>query len=147
MAKPGQPQDDMLAVLHQQGVMANVHVNIRQEGIVITEDKMRLILREHLEKAEAKGKWIGPFSVAVSIIVTLTTSTFRDALGFKAAGWEAVYAIGFLGSLWWTCATLYKARGAMTIDDVIAKMKAASPSGAVSAGASQPQPPPAPPTT
>ena len=109
-----------------------LHVNLSQEAIVITEDKVRLCLIAHLRGLEAKKDWIAPAGVLLTIIITFATTTFRDA-ALSAATWRAVFVISGVLTFAWLVRTLWVAWKAPTMEDVVASMKRAG-AVAVSAG-------------
>ena len=99
-----------------------VHSNLEQEIIQITEDRLRLILKDHLALAEDRKTWIGPLGILLAIITAFVTADFRDFL-FKAPVWQAVFLItGFL-SLAWLIYSIYRANNAPSIDDIIKRIK------------------------
>jgi hypothetical protein len=109
-----------------------LHVNLSQEAIVITEDKVRLCLIAHLRGLEAKRDWIAPTGVLLTIIGTFATTTFHDA-GLSAAAWQAIYIISGIMTLGWLGRALLVAWKAPTMEDVVASMKRAG-AVAISAG-------------
>lgn len=72
---------------------ARYHVNLEQEVIIITGDKLELCLRKHIGCVAARGQWITPASLFITFIATMSASTFHDALGMKANVWEAIFVI------------------------------------------------------
>ena len=80
--------------------VSDVHLNVSQEVIVTTEDKIRLCLSKHLNRMEKKKNWIAPLGILLTVIVTLSTSDFSDKL-FKAATWQAVFVISGVVSFIW----------------------------------------------
>lgn len=109
-----------------------LHVNLSQEAIVITEDKVRLCLIAHLKALEAKKDWIAPAGVLLTIVGTFATTTFHDA-GLSAATWQAVVIIAGVMTLVWLARALWVAWNAPTMENVVASMKRAG-AVAVSAG-------------
>lgn len=99
-----------------------VHSNLDQEVIQITEDRLRLVLKDHLEDAEERKAWIAPLGILMAIVTSFVTATFRD-FHFKAATWEAAFLIGGLLSLGWLVVAAKKAAKAPTIDDIVDKIK------------------------
>ena len=69
-----------------------VHSNLDQEIIQITEDRLRLVMKDHLEEIEDKRAWHTPLGVLIAIIAAFVTADFRDAY-FKAETWQAVFLI------------------------------------------------------
>lgn len=105
-----------------------VHSNLDQEIIQITEDRLRLVLKNHLEFVEEKKAWHAPLGVLIAIVAAFVTADFRDAY-FKAATWQAVFLItGFL-SFFWLINALYRAVTSPKIDDIVSKIKTRSTDG------------------
>ena len=59
----------------------HVSVNIESHLIVVSEDKARLCLREHLKRLERRKQWLLPVGLLVSLMATLVSSDFRSAFG------------------------------------------------------------------
>jgi hypothetical protein len=75
-----------------------VSVNVRQEFIVTTEDKLRLCLHAHLENVEKRKDWWTPAGLFFAILTTLvTTSTFKN-IGLKATEWRALFIFTGVGA-------------------------------------------------
>ena len=102
--------------------VSRVHINVSQELIIITEDKMRLCLSEHLGRIEKRKSWIAPLGVLVAIIVTLVTSTFKD-IGLDAAIWEAIFIISGIISFFWLICSAIQAFHSEKIEDIVGEMK------------------------
>ena len=100
----------------------SVHSNLEQVLIHITEDKLRLVLNEHIKKVERKKDWVAPFSLLIAIITTFATSNFKEAL-FSASTWEAIFFIVGMLSLFWLCNSVWIALTASTIDDIVSQIK------------------------
>ncbi|EXI85602.1 MAG: hypothetical protein AW11_03430 [Candidatus Accumulibacter regalis] len=99
-----------------------VHSNLDQEIIQITEDKLRLVLNQHIAAAEQRKAWIAPLGILVAIVIVFSTSTFKDVF-FKAPTWEAIFFIAGLLSLGWLIRTLWQAHNSPTVDSLVEKIK------------------------
>jgi hypothetical protein len=108
-----------------------VHRNLSQIELQVTEDKVRLCLKTQLEKSNAKGAWHTPFCLLVSILATLTTSTFKDDAFLKKEGWEALFRLGALVCLVWSLAAAWKSWRApnrdQLIGNIVREMKGQAP--------------------
>lgn len=100
-----------------------VHSNLDQEIIQITEDKLRLVLNQHLTKCEQRLAWVAPLGLLIAIVTAFTTATFKDALMLSAATWEAAFLITALISAAWLVKTVITAFQAPTVEDIVAKVK------------------------
>jgi hypothetical protein len=99
-----------------------VHSNLDQEVIQVTEDKIRLVLNEHLRNIECRKDWIAPLSLLIAIVTTFITSSFKDAL-LSASTWEAIYILSGALSVAWLVKALWALLTASTLDDVVAQIK------------------------
>lgn len=99
-----------------------VHSNLHQEIIQITEDKLRLVLNQHISTLEDRKSWIAPLGLLSTIVTVFVTSSFKDAY-FKAATWEAFFLISGCLSFLWFLQTLNKLRKAKGVDDIINEIK------------------------
>ena len=102
--------------------VSGIHINVSQEVIITTEDKVRLCLSEHLKSLEKKSSWIAPLGILIAIVVTLSTSTFRQKL-FSADTWFAIFVIAGLISLLWLIISVVRACRSRKLEDIIAELK------------------------
>jgi hypothetical protein len=110
-----------------QAPITAIHRYTGQELIEITEDKLRLILLEHVSQIEAKKSWISPLGILIAVITTLCTCTFKDALYLEAAVWKAIFILITIASAIWLVRSIYVCCTATTINDVIETIKQRSP--------------------
>lgn len=103
--------------------VVDVHVNVDQELIQITEDKLRLILKDHLESTTQSGGWIAPFGIIVSIITTFCTAKFDNFLGLNPDFWKALFVFVGIASLVWLIIAINKQSKAMSFNDFIDRVK------------------------
>jgi len=101
-----------------------LHLNLSQDAIVITEDKVRLCLITHLERLEAKKDWITPASILITLAITFATTSFRDFL-LPAATWQAVFFIAALLDMVWLAMKARMALKAPSLEDLVSSMKRA----------------------
>lgn len=102
------------------------HVNLAQDAIIITEDKVRLCLMKHLEGLEQRRQWIAPAGILATLMATFPTTTFNDFVGLKAATWQAVFFLAAVITGGWLVRAVIKSARAPTLDDVVAVMKKVS---------------------
>ncbi|MCK4653445.1 MAG: hypothetical protein KAU01_03275 [Candidatus Cloacimonetes bacterium] len=102
--------------------VSEVHLNVSQDFIITTEDKVRLCLSEHLKRMEMKRSWMAPFGIFIAILVTFITSTFKDA-GLSADTWRAIFIIvgilSFVRLVW----SIIEALKSEKIDDIVEQLK------------------------
>lgn len=103
--------------------IVEVHVNVDQEIIQITEDKLRLILKDHLHLLTLKGGWVAPFSVLVSIVTTFCTAKFDTFIGLGPDFWKALFTLVGVASIVWLLVAMNSGRKVLTLDELINKVK------------------------
>ena len=99
-----------------------VHMNVSQNVIVITEDKLRLHLSSGAKRMERKNIWIAPLSIFLAIMLAFLTADFKDFF-LKAAIWQAVFVIAAVLSFIWFSLAIFQHIKSETIDDLIEKIK------------------------
>lgn len=91
----------------------NWYINLAQDCIVITEDKIRLWqiknIKDILGIKDVKA-WVNPALILLTIIVTLATSTFNKLL-FRPDVWEALFIIGGVVTILWLINSLIRVKG------------------------------------
>lgn len=102
--------------------VSEVHLNVSQEVIVTTEDKIRLCLSRHLNRMEKKSGWIAPLGVFITIIITLVTTSFNKVI-FEPLTWEAIFIISGIITSGWLIYSIIQALKSKRIEDVIEELK------------------------
>lgn len=100
-----------------------VHSNLDQEIIQITEDKLRLVLNEHVSHVEQRKSWIAPLGILIAIITAFATSNFKDAFLIKSATWEAIFIITGIISLSYLIICIVTAVKCPSVQDIVDKIK------------------------
>jgi hypothetical protein len=120
-----QPRAHFVAL--QNAIMQNTNFsyNLAQNTIIITEDKIRLCLNEHLKDSENKSGWLAPAGILITILATLATTTFKDFFYLEAAVWKALFIICGIADFIWLLLSCIKAWNASTVGDVVDKIKEA----------------------
>lgn len=85
-----------------------IHKNVKQEIIITTSDKIRLVLLNTKEVLTAQRDWWTPFGLLISFVTTLCTADFRDSFGLTKEFWHAIFIILTLVSSLWFIHTIYK---------------------------------------
>ena len=116
---------------------SKVHLNLGQDILVTTEDKIWRILANHLASVERRRAWTTPLGILLAILVVFPTTSFRQFL-FPAETWQAFFLMCAAGSFYWLARSLWQAgdRGSVTaifksvlqpkgatVDDVVAEIK------------------------
>ena len=102
--------------------VTNIHNNLEQTLISVTEDKLRLILIGYLNAIEKNNSWIAPAGILTTIVIVFTTSTFKE-FGLPASAWQAVFFITGVISLGWLIKALLNLKLSTSVDDIIRKIK------------------------
>jgi hypothetical protein len=105
--------------------VAEVHLNVSQELIITTEDKVRICLSEHLKRMEKKHGWIAPLGIFIAIVVTFVTSTFKD-IGLDAATWRAIFILAGIISFGWLVWSVKEAWRSEKLEDIVGELKKGS---------------------
>lgn len=105
--------------------------NIASELILITEDKVKLVLIEKFNEVTDLKAWGAPLGILVTLITALVTMEPQQSLGLDKAVWHAVFILATLASAVWFGVTAVKAvisyqRGNCSIDAIVEKMKVES---------------------
>lgn len=103
--------------------IVEIHNNTSQHVISITEDRLRLILLDYFTKMESNKGWQVPFGLLVTIVLVFCSAEFKQAFGFSASTWTAVFLIGGVACVVWLLICLFKLHKAPTLDRVIASIK------------------------
>jgi hypothetical protein len=91
----------LIFITSQLVASSGVYLNVFQELILTTEDKVRLCLIEHLKQLERKRGWIAPLSILIAITLALATVSFKKTFGLSADTWHALFIFSDLLSLGW----------------------------------------------
>ncbi len=104
---------------------SKVHLNVEENYIYTTEDKLRLCLVTHLQRVERKRGWTTPLGVFLTTGITLSTATFRD-IGLSASVWQSIFVILAVASFCWLALSAWQAVKAEKIDDIVNDIKKSS---------------------
>ena len=66
---------------------------IGQDYILTTADKVKLAIRDYQEDLKSQERWAIPAGILLSIILTMLTADFKDALGVKGASWTSFFML------------------------------------------------------
>jgi hypothetical protein len=70
-----------------------LHFDRQEDLLLITADKVRLHLLEHLADVTKGRAWMPAVALFASFFVALVTAQFQDALYLEAATWRAAYLL------------------------------------------------------
>lgn len=100
-----------------------IHQNTELTLIQITEDKLRLVLMEHLGAVEATRRWQVPLGIVLALIPMFLTSDFKDFGSVDKATWRAFFMFATVASLVWFVWSLRFAFKSVALNDLIQKVK------------------------
>jgi len=122
---PEKVKIDTESLANQLVNVSEVYLNVSQEVIITTEDKVHLCLSKYLKRIEKKRSWITPLGILVAIVLTLVTSTFND-IGLDAPTWRAIFILGGIISLGWLVRSIKEALQSQKIEDIVGELKKGS---------------------
>ena len=102
--------------------VTNVHSNLSQEIIKITTDKLKLVLKDYLHLMERKKEWMTPLGIVITLVVVLTTTTFKEAY-FSADTWKAIFVITLILSSVWLLKSLWYAFKSPSVEEIVERIK------------------------
>lgn len=85
-----------------------VHKNVKQEIIVTTADKIRIVLINSRDVLTAQRDWLTPLGLLISFIATLCTAEFKETFGIAKEVWHAIFILLTVFSGIWLLCTGYK---------------------------------------
>ena len=100
-----------------------IHTNLDQEIIQVTEDKLKLVLRDHVADLEQRKEWIAPLGVVLTLITVFATTTFKDALFLTSAVWNAIFVLVTIFSTAWLVKGIIALWKAPSVDSLVDKIK------------------------
>lgn len=101
---------------------SKIYLNLGQEFILTTDDKVRLCLNKHLSRMEKGRAWMTPLAILLTILIVFPTTTFQPFV-CSAETWEAVFIISGLICFGWVVSSIRQARVSTSIDDIMADIK------------------------
>lgn len=75
--------------------VSKISENLTTHIITTNEDKLRNILDKYERKMSGKGKAVTCFSVAMTLLVSLLTSDFKEFALIPADVWKGLFILGF----------------------------------------------------
>lgn len=95
------------------------HDNTSQEVIVITRDKLELVVRRYKEKEEDSKSWQMPAGLLVTIVLVFCTANFQEFLKLKSEFWQAFFGFAALCCLVWLIRSLSRLRKSPSISELL----------------------------
>jgi MFS family permease len=98
------------------------YVNLSDDTLIISEDRVRLLLVVHLQRMGARERWLSLAGILATIAATLATTTFRDFI-LDAHTWRAVFLVAGALAFAWLLINLGRLRNVPSVDQLVTKMK------------------------
>jgi hypothetical protein len=102
--------------------ITEVHGNLSQQVVVITVDKLRLILQRRARGLSARTEWQGPAGVLLSLVATLATTNFKDWI-LTAGTWNMLFVVAAILAAIQLIRSLAQLRNAETVDSLAEHLK------------------------
>src|SRR5437762_161242 len=97
-------------LLHEGIKQSAVHINLGQQMIIVTEDRLRLDLNEFSESTKHRQKWHAPAGMLMTEIAASVTPSFHETIGISGPQWEALFRLLMVVTLFWLLAALIRGR-------------------------------------
>jgi hypothetical protein len=78
-----------------------VHLNLGQQMIVVTEDKLRIELNDLLMGEESRRAWRVPAGMLLPLFIVFVTANFHTAIGVSGDQWQTIFGTLFVGTFLW----------------------------------------------
>jgi len=104
---------------------ALVKQNIQTDLILISEDKVEIILMKNKKALSSAHSWVTPTSLFLSFLATLITADFKTTLGLTGENWKVVFIILLIASFVWLVFAAFsfiKYKGKTSTEYMIAQM-------------------------
>lgn len=125
MSQNNEPQVS-IDISNELGKNISIHKNVRQEIILTTGDKLKLVLIQAKESMASQRDWWTPLGLLISFIATLCTADFKDTLGLSKDTWKALFILLSIAATVWLIIDLkrlFKYYGKDNLDDIIQQIK------------------------
>jgi hypothetical protein len=107
-----------------------VHVNLEQQIIIVTEDRLRLELNELSDSTKHRQGWHAPAAMLITEVAASVASRFHDTIGISGQHWEALFrTLIAVTAVWLLAALIPRGRASSSPDSSIAKLKTGWPRG------------------
>jgi len=85
-----------------------IYSNTQCDVIVITEDKLKVILSNLISNLKKSETWLTPLSLFITLIITVLTANFNKSfLGVEKDVWCAIFYLCLIGSLIWLIISVF----------------------------------------
>jgi hypothetical protein len=105
-------------ILQQLTSNVQVTLNLGQNIIMTTEDKVRLAVTQHLSAMEQRNGWVAPVGILITIFAAFVTADFKQAI-LSPAQWHAVFLVTGVITFAWCIRAIYRAIRAPSVDEFV----------------------------
>lgn len=116
-------QNNEPALLTDNPLVNEFYDNTQSNIIRLNDDKLKVILYENKETITKNINYITPLTLLISFILTFCTTDFKEFAKIPATAWQGFYLFCGIASLIWLVIELKKIKKAITIDELINKIK------------------------
>ncbi len=78
-----------------------VHINLGQQMIILTEDRLRLDLNELSDSTKHRREWHVPAGMLITEVAAFVTSSFHNTVGVSGQQWEAFFRTIIVVTMFW----------------------------------------------
>jgi hypothetical protein len=110
-------------LLHEGIKQSVVHVNVGQQMLVVTEDKMRLGLNELVHAARNRQAWQAPAAMFLTEIAVFTTANFHAAIGVSGDQWQALFRALLVVTFLWLVTAVVRGRPGPSVKSFLDSLK------------------------
>ena len=101
----------------------NLHSNTSLEIVEITTDKLKIILSEHIKKAEKANDWQAALGILLTAVASLVSADFRLAFGIEPSMWKTLFVLTLVVSAIWLIRSFVRIFRFESIDKLISRIK------------------------
>src|ERR1035438_6242423 len=116
-------RDSAIGLLHEGMRQSSIHLNVGQQWIIVTEDKMRLGLIDLISSAKSRQAWQTPAAMMLTEIAILPTANFHAAIGISGDQWQALFGVLLIVTLLWLLTAWVKGRPGPSANSFIDSLK------------------------
>ena len=104
--------------------VGKVHRNVSQEVVVITVDRLRILITGHIACIEKATGWQAALGVFISLVAALSTANFKETFSVSGDVWRALFIVAAMLSFAWLVRTVIHYLKAEKLESLIAKITA-----------------------
>lgn len=113
--------------LNARGAAASVvvtrHVeNTDQQTVTITDDRLMLLLKDHLDRISAANAWHAPLGTSLALVLCQLSTEPKEWL-LSRYQWDVILAASTIVSLAWLVYTIVRTQKAQTLEALLAEIK------------------------